>query len=230
VPSTWKLFERAAEDYGAWYATPGGRRACRAEEELLARLLAPFPEAHSVVEVGCGTGQFTAWLAERGLRTVGLDRAPAMLAQLRRRLPECPVLLADAHALPFPDRAVDLVVFVTTVEFLDSPQRALEEAVRAARLGVVAIVLNRRSLGALSRRWGPQSRSALRQRARDLSLREVRRLLERASAARATRLRWKSALLPRPLPPGPTPIPLGDVIGVAAEMTETEVPPRVGSR
>jgi uncharacterized protein YqgV (UPF0045/DUF77 family) len=133
VPSIWELFERAAEDYAAWYATPGGGRAYRAEEELLGRLLAPFPEAHSVLEVGCGTGQFTAWLAGRGLRTLGLDRAPAMLAQLRARVPGCTALLADAHALPLLDRAVDLVMFVTTLEFLDAPQRALAEGRRRAR-------------------------------------------------------------------------------------------------
>jgi ubiquinone/menaquinone biosynthesis C-methylase UbiE len=229
VPSVWQLSDRAAEDYEAWYATPSGRRAARAEEELLARLLEPFPGARSVLEVGCGTGHFTAWLAGRGLRTAGLDRAPAMLAELRRRLPECPVVRADAHALPFADRAFDLVVFVTTLEFLDSPQRALAEAARAARLGIVAIALNRWSVGGLSRRRGPQSRSALRRHARDLSLRDIRRLFESAAATRPAHLRWRSALLPGPLPPGPTAIPLGDVIGVAADLTEPGPGTRVDS-
>jgi SAM-dependent methyltransferase len=153
-----------------------------------------------------------------------------MLAELRARLPECPAVLADAHGLPLRDRAVDLVVLVTTLEFLDSPQRALAEATRVARLGVVAIVLNRWSVGAFSRRRGPQSRSALRRNAHDLSLRELRGLFESASAARRARLRWGSALLPRPLPAGPTRIPLGDVIGVAADLRQSGVSLRAGPR
>jgi ubiquinone/menaquinone biosynthesis C-methylase UbiE len=136
---SWQLFELAAERYEDWYATPAGRRASRAEKELLRWLLEPFAEARTVLDVGCGTGHFTTWLTERGLRPIGLDRAPAMLASLRRRRPALPVVLADAHALPLRDRAVDLVVFVTTLEFVASPPRALAEAVRVARLGLVVV-------------------------------------------------------------------------------------------
>jgi SAM-dependent methyltransferase len=218
---TWTLFEREAERYEAWYATPRGRRAARAELQLLDWLLGAFPTARTVLDVGCGSGHFTAGLAGRGLRPIGLDRAPAMLAQLRRRLAGCPVVRADAHALPVRDRAVDLVLFVTTLEFLDDPGRALAEAARVARLGVVAIALQRWSAGALSRRCGPQSRGALLRHARDLSARRLRGLCEEAAGARLARLRWRHALLPAPLPAGPTRIPFGDVIGVAAELEGT---------
>ena len=127
-PLTWEIFERQAGRYEDWYTTARGRRASRAETELLRWLLARFPDARTFLEVGCGSGHFTAWLEARGLRPIGLDRAPGMLAQVRRRLPECSMLLADAHALPVRDRAVDLVVFVTAIEFLESPESALAEA------------------------------------------------------------------------------------------------------
>jgi SAM-dependent methyltransferase len=140
-----------------------------------------------------------------------------MLAAFRRQLPRCPALLADAHALPVRDRGLDLVVFVTTLEFLDDPRRALAEAARVARRGLVAVALNRWSAGALSRRFGPASHGALLAHARDLSAPRLRRLLEEAADARGARLRCRSALLPAPFGAGPTRIPVGDVVGVAVE-------------
>jgi SAM-dependent methyltransferase len=215
---TWRRFEREAERYEAWYDTARGRRASRGERDLLARLLADFPDARTVLDVGCGTGPFTGWLAERGLAPIGTDRSPAMLARLQRRLPRCPVLLADAHALPVRDRAVDLVLLVTTLEFLDDPRRALAEAVRVARCGLVALALNRWSPGALSRRLGPASRGALLPHARDLSPPALRRLVREAAGGRLARLRARFALLPRPFPAGSTAFPLGDIVGVAADL------------
>jgi SAM-dependent methyltransferase len=215
---TWPLFERGAERYEDWYATPLGQRSSRAEIALLDWLLGAFPGARRALDVGCGTGHFTGWLARRGLEPIGLDRAPAMLAVLRRRHPALPVLLADAEALPLRDRSVDLVVLVATLEFLDDPRRALAEAVRVARQGIVAVALNRWSVGALSRRVGPASRGTLLRHARDLSPPTLRRLVSEAAGQRLACVRAHSALLPRPFPPGPTCAPCGDVVAAAAEL------------
>jgi SAM-dependent methyltransferase len=231
---SWQLFERRAGRYQDWYATVAGRRAFRAESQLLDWLLEPFATARTVLEVGCGTGQFTGWLAERGLRPIGLDRSPAMLASLRRLHPGLPAVLGDAHTLPLRDRAVDLVLFVTTLEFLASPPRALAEAVRVARLGLVAVALNRWSAGALSRRVGPASRGALLSHARDFSARELGGMFVDAADGRQPRVRWRTALLPAPLPSGIISLPIGDVVGIAVELAhsgarvarvETSAPP-----
>jgi SAM-dependent methyltransferase len=217
---SWEPFEREAKGYEGWYATPRGLRASCAESELLAWLLGGFPDAQTVLDVGCGTGHFMAFFAERELLPIGLDRAPAMLATSRQRLPACPLLLADAHALPVRDRAVDLVVFIATLEFLGDPARALREAVRVARQGVLAVALNRWSFGALSRRFGPASRGTLLRHANDLSPPELKRLVHEAAGERLAHVRHRSALLPRPLPAGPTRAPIGDVVGVAARLRD----------
>jgi SAM-dependent methyltransferase len=183
---------------------------------LLEELLAPFPRAAHLLDVGCGTGYFTGWLASRGPRVVGLDRAPAMLTALRRRHPSLPAALADAHQLPFRGAAVDVAVFVTTLEFLEQPGAALAEAVRVARHGIVLVVLNRWSLGGLSRRWGPQARRPLLGTARDCTVPALVRLLRQAAGVRLDRLRWTSTLFPDGLWRVRAPVPLGDVLGVVA--------------
>jgi SAM-dependent methyltransferase len=167
-----------------------------------------------VLEVGCGTGHFTGWLAARFPHVIGLDLAPAMLAALRRGHPRLPVVLADAHRLPFSRGAVDVAVFVATLEFLERPGDALTEAVRVARRGVVLVVLNRWSLGGLSRRWGPQARGPLLGTARDHPVPALVRLLRQAADRRLERLHWTSALFPDGLWRVRAPVPLGDVLGV----------------
>lgn len=218
----WEIFEGAATRYEAWYATRRGSRVERSERALLAWLLRRFPRRCRVLEIGCGTGHFTHWLAALGFVAIGLDRSPAMVREARGRLDPSRLVLGDAHRLPLRDRAVDLVLLVTTLEFLESPRLSVGECFRVAERGLVLVVLNRWSVGALSRRWGTQSRGDLLGHARDLSLPGLRDLLTEAAGDRLRSLDWRSALLPRPFDRRITRLPLGDVIGVAAELV---IPP-----
>ena len=46
--------------------------------------LAPKPELR-VLDLGCGTGRHAVALAERGIRVIGIDRSPFMVAAAERR-------------------------------------------------------------------------------------------------------------------------------------------------
>lgn len=212
------LFERQAQHYEAWYASPHGRRADQAETALLLHLLTDFPEARTVVEIGCGTGHFARMMASRGLRVLGLDRSQAMLRQMREHAPAIPAVLGDAHRLPFQNRAADLTVFITTLEFLEHPLIALSEAARIARQGMICLVLNRWSLGGLSRRLGSQARSPILGQAHDFSRRGFARLMREAAGARWGGTRWASTLFPDGLWQAVAKIPWGDVIGMGARL------------
>ena len=67
-----------------------------------------------VVELGCGTAYFSAWLAKRGARPVGVDPTPAQLATARRMQTETgiefPLVEAAAEAVPLPDASFDLAL------------------------------------------------------------------------------------------------------------------------
>lgn len=214
----WKIFEAKAATYEDWYATRRGRRVDQAERALLDWLVAQFPKARSALEVGCGTGHFTPWLARKGLRVVGLDRAPAMLAEMRTLYPKIPSVLGDAHRLPFQEGVVDLTVYMTTLEFLDDPQVALSEAVWAARQGMIVLALNRWSFGGFSRRWGPQARHSLLSQARDCTRGCLRNMVRKAAGQRLQDVYWASTLFPDGFWRNRAPIPLGDVIGMAVRL------------
>ena len=215
----WQIFERAASGYEAWYATARGRRVDLAERALLAWLLASFAGARSALDVGCGTGHFAAWLHRRSIDVIGLDRSPAMLAELRRGHAAIPVVVGDAGRLPVRSGAVDVVLLVTALEFVEDPDAALSEAVRVARQGLVLVLLNRWSLGGLSRRVGPQVRGPILGSARDTSLVALRRAVRVAAGERLRSLRWASSLFPDGLWAARCRVPLGDVIGMAAVLS-----------
>lgn len=134
---------------------------------------------------------------------------------MQRHSPKIPAILGDAHSLPFCDGAVDLVMFVTTLEFLEDPAGALTEAVRVARQGIILVVLNRWSGSGFSRRWGPQACQPLLGRAQDYSVRTLRAAVEKVAGERMEQIRWASTLFPARLWRFRGPVPFGDVIGMA---------------
>jgi len=142
-----------AQEYEDWYSTIG-RRADHLEKALLESLFSKFPKAHSVLEVGCGTGHFTRWFEAHGLRAIGLDISLPMLCEARRYEPS-EYLRADAHHLPFAACTFDIVTLITTLEFLQDPVHALQEAHRVARRGLILGVINSKSwIGRKYRRRG----------------------------------------------------------------------------
>lgn len=177
--------------YETWYETDG-RTADIAERRLIRWLLSGLPQAQSLLEAGVGTGHFARWLASEGYRVAGVDLSAPMIAEAARR---GGVLLvrADAEALPFPDNAFDGVLLITTLEFLPHPERALQEAARVTRHGIVLGVLNR---------WHPlawqRKRSGLPvwQIARFYAPVELERLVRQVLHPFNLQITWRTTLLP----------------------------------
>lgn len=92
-----------------------------------------------VVELGCGTGYVSAWLARRGARCVGIDNSPAQLANAQRFMaelgPAFPLVHGDAERLPFPDESFDIAVSEYGASIWCDPYRWVPEAARVLRPG-----------------------------------------------------------------------------------------------
>lgn len=172
-----------------------------------------FPGARDLLEVGCGTGHFARWFARLGLRTAGLDLSPTMLAEARKR-DGIPLVLGDAAHLPFADGSFELVALITTLEFLPQPQRALREAARVARRGVILGVLNGLSLLAFRRRLQGLFRETVYSRAHLFHVWELRGLVRRALGHRSVTIGWRTTLFPRFLGLRDSSLPVGGFIGM----------------
>lgn len=68
--------------------------------EDLIELLDPKP-GESILDLGCGPGQLTAKIAERGVNVVGLDASPEMIGQARQNYPKLRFVLEDATRMTF---------------------------------------------------------------------------------------------------------------------------------
>jgi SAM-dependent methyltransferase len=92
-----------------------------------------------VCELGCGTAYFSAWLARRGARPVGVDVTPAQLATARRLMGETgiefPLVEANAENVPLPDASFDLVLSEHGASTWCDPLRWIPEAARLLRPG-----------------------------------------------------------------------------------------------
>jgi SAM-dependent methyltransferase len=90
-----------------------------------------------VVELGCGTAYFSAWLAKRGARPVGIDVTAAQLDTARRLQGETgiefPLIEADAAEVSLPDASFDLVLSEYGASIWVDPYRWLPEAARLLR-------------------------------------------------------------------------------------------------
>lgn len=98
--------ERVRTSYGAVAATYADRLgdelgALPFERWLLDRV-AEHAGAQPVVEVGCGPGHVTAYLAEAGVAATGLDLTPEMVEEARRRHPGVAYEVGDLRRLMRP--------------------------------------------------------------------------------------------------------------------------------
>lgn len=93
------------------------------------------------LDVGCGDGKFTRFLARSGAKTTGIDVATAPLERARAKAAEenldIAFIEARAENMPFADGALNIVVFSNSLHHVDPAMmgKALAEAARVLAPG-----------------------------------------------------------------------------------------------
>ncbi len=144
------VFDKEAAAYDSWYETKLGKFVDEVETGCAFSLLS-LEKGKSVLDIGCGTGNFSLKLAKRGYRVVGVDVSEEMLAIAEKRAAadgvDIEFILMDAHRLDFADESFDCVFSMAVFEFLEDPEKVLEEMFRAGKPGGTIIMgtINRES-------------------------------------------------------------------------------------
>lgn len=136
---SWRAFDVGARIYGWFTNQAAWQAACRSLAERL-----PPGDRPLVVDLGCGPGVSAIALARQrpSARIVGLDIAPGMLAEARRRLrsarlrPDQVFLVrADAVHLPFRSGAADALTGHSFLYLVPDRAATLAEGHRVLRDG-----------------------------------------------------------------------------------------------
>ena len=121
-------------------------------EETLGAL--PDVAGMDVVELGCGTAYFSAWLARRGARPVGVDITDNQLATARAMQDEhglaFPLIQASAEDVPLAAGCADLVLSEYGASLWCRPDAWLSEAARLLRPDGYLVFLTNSLLVALT--------------------------------------------------------------------------------
>jgi len=115
----------------------GYDRTRRADPTLaaeIAKLLnVTFPEP--VLDIGCGTGNYTIAVADRHVVTIGLDQSTLMLRRARVKEPRLEWVAGDAEALPFADGSFAGAFCTMTLHHLRDFDAVFSEIARILKPG-----------------------------------------------------------------------------------------------
>ncbi len=113
--------------------------------EYRSRLLQLVPAGGTLLEIGVGTGSLLPELAARAAQVIGVDHAPAMLAEARRRLGEAGIAgvelrLGEMSHLPLPDHSVGCAVANMVLHHAADPLAVLAEVRRVLTSGGILVL------------------------------------------------------------------------------------------
>jgi len=134
------------------------RLESRAKDTAFARLFDKYvtrltlPPSAQVLEIGCGTGAMTRFLARRGDfisgKVFGVDQCPQFIEAAGRFAQEEHVSeridfrIGDAHSLDFPPATFDAVIAHTLISHVTEPTRVVREMARVVRPGGTVVIFD----------------------------------------------------------------------------------------
>lgn len=139
------IAERARETSRFFDSVASSWREMRDESlggfDLPARIADTMPRARTAADLGCGTGETLARMAENADNLIGVDSSRKMLEAARRAAGgNASLRLGDLMHLPLAEAETDFAAMSLVLHHLPDPQRALAEAFRVlAPAGMIII-------------------------------------------------------------------------------------------
>jgi len=163
-----------AVEYEKALRRPQCRLVLEFEQNFFLKMLKPAP-GETLLDIGCGTGANIPSMTDAGLLVTGIDPSPYMLNIARKKIKDgVSFHRGFAESLPFDDNSFNHACMITTLEFVEDTDRALEEACRVAKDSVFIGYLNRFALLGIWRRVNGIFNSTLYNHARFFSSWELK--------------------------------------------------------
>jgi ubiquinone/menaquinone biosynthesis C-methylase UbiE len=117
--------------YGDTAVNYDAERSAKPGWLLEQRAISDFVKEGPVLDVPCGTGRFFDIYQRKRLDYIGIDLSPDMIQQAMRNHPTASVMTGSVFKLPFADRAMQTVVCMRLLVWLD--EAAMTTAVAELR-------------------------------------------------------------------------------------------------
>jgi ubiquinone/menaquinone biosynthesis C-methylase UbiE len=128
-----------------WLTTELGRYIFSRQEKLILELVS-LVAGESLLDVGCGTGNYLRLFQQKKCVLTGIDSSDAALAIARNKLgSRCELVQGSGTDLPFSDNEFDVVTLINGPQTPDDPQKVIAEAVRVSRSRVFVGFFNKHS-------------------------------------------------------------------------------------
>ncbi len=173
------LFDfKDAQAYSRWMDDPRNKVSVEIESRLMMEMLAPL-KADSAVSIGCCAGARLAPFVEKGINLTAIDPSPYMLDLLNEYYGNrIELYRGDFEELPFEDNSFNHACLITTLEFVDNPEKVIEEACRVAKDRLFIGFLNRYAIKGVQRRVSGVFRKTLFNRAKFFSVWELKKIVK----------------------------------------------------
>lgn len=166
-----------ARTYAQWVRQQRSHWTVSLQNQVMLNLLNPAA-GESALYIGCGTGTSAQPLLDQGLSITGIDPSPYMLDIARETVGrQIDLYRGHAEELPFEDNSFNYGLFFLSLEFVEDPATAIEEACRVAKDRVFICFINRYALKGLQLRLQGIFSTTLYNRARFFSVWELKRML-----------------------------------------------------
>jgi ubiquinone/menaquinone biosynthesis C-methylase UbiE len=139
-------WDRRAPGFDSGFGHSIATSAERAAWDRILGLVLPSDRTIEALDIGCGTGFLSLEMAGRGHRVTGIDFAPTMLAEARRKTADAgfgiPFEQGDAENLPFSAASFDMTITRHVLWTLPHPEAAIDDWIRVLRPGGKLVVID----------------------------------------------------------------------------------------
>ncbi|MTI69449.1 MAG: methyltransferase domain-containing protein [Firmicutes bacterium] len=130
-------FDKEAKEYDNWYNTIKGDFVDKVETKLALSMF-NIKKGMTVLDIGCGTGNFSIKLAKMGCKVIGIDVSEDMLKKAKKKALDEGLNIEfkkmDVYNLDFNEK-FDAVFSMAAFEFIKDTKKALDEMFRVVKNG-----------------------------------------------------------------------------------------------
>lgn len=138
VKPTKSLFSKIASEYDTWYQTQKGAFIDQIETDLAFGMIELHP-GMKILDIGCGTGNFSLKLGRKGCQVTGIDISEEMLeiAKLKSIQEKLSInfMQMDVNHLQFEEALFDAVFSMAAFEFIQDINNVLNQIYKTVKPG-----------------------------------------------------------------------------------------------